>query len=339
MQAIQGGAKLNVDANTAGSKDLQFPGPRTGAATWTPPCCMVGASPKPNHVNSKMCNAAKFKNQGGQCAHGVSNAVFMFGGVGLMESHVRTNEDYCLVDQPGHYITLNAREGTTSWVQNNSSKSWVAELDWALYHSLCDLWQADQANHWSLLGACASGLRSPVNSGVPHSLEVNAVNPVPFPDALALAGLYKASTWADDAGNLWLFGGFTGSGFDFETRSEAHGLLKEISREYSPGATVCNHDLWAYDPVQGGSWLHVLPGKPRPSKTDYLTADAGTVLSDFTWPQLGKCGATAWVPWHRPLYRDSGDPLVCRHSGSTLSHVSSIFVSVYRCARARACVS
>jgi hypothetical protein len=323
MQAYNGG-RGGGHYSGVNRRKLAFPGPRTGAAIWTAPCCVVGKGARDSQPNHKMCNAAKFKTLAGQCAHQKSDSVFMFGGIGLMESVARISQDtnpdnsYCLVDQPGKYVR-DARQQAASWVQSNSSKSWLAALDWALYDTLCDLWQTDDPNRWSLLGACASGLRSPVNELIPQSFEVNAANPVPFPDALALAGVYKASTWLDDVGNLWIFGGYMGS------PGWTAGFFKEVGREYSPGGTVCNHELWAYDPVQGGNWSHVRPAEPRPPNTHYLPADAGN-LPGFTWPQLGKCGAIAWQPWHHPAYHDSGDPQVRRCCRSVYSHTSSIFL-------------
>ena len=315
MQAYNGGRSQGgtrspgMDSN-GGSSKLQYPGPRTGAAIWTAPCCMVGGGPKSNQLNHKMCNAVKYKNVAGKCAHGSSDTVFMFGGIGLMESPARTNAELCLVDQPGAYVR-GGEQQTASWVQSNSTKSWLLALDWELYETLCDLWQTDQANRWSLLGACAHGLQSPVNDFVPQSFEVAPTNPVPFPDALSLAGVYKASSWSDDVGKLWLFGGFFGS-----PAVGTNGLMTQMAKRFSPGTTVCNNDLWVYDPVKGGSWSNVRPATPRPANTlvearPPTAHDVGS-LPAFTWPQLGKCGAIAWQPWYRPLYRDSGAPQVCR---------------------------
>jgi hypothetical protein len=334
MQASNGGRAHDLTGVTPTSTthrghelpSLSFPGPRTGAAIWTAPCCMVGPGPKSNQLNHKMCNAAKYKDLAGQCAHQVSDTVFMFGGIGLMESVVRANSDYCLVDQPGRYVR-SAGQQSASWVQSNSSKSWLAALDWALYETLCDLWQTDAANRWVLLGACASGLRSPINDFVPQSFTVHAVNPVPFPDALALTGAYKASAWSDDVGNLWLFGGYMG-----DPDPKTSGIGKAVSREFSPGGTLCSHELWAYDPMQGGSWSHVHPAKSREPTTRYLPTDAGN-LPTFNWPQLGKCGAVAWRPWYRPLYHDSGDPQVCHCRTLCALARRSMFFCEYRCMR------
>jgi hypothetical protein len=370
MQNKNAGFKATNIANnlrvTEGFDTLTFPGPRTGAATWTAKCCVVGGGPKLPTVGHAICNAAKYKNfqaEGRKCAHQVEESLFMFGGVGLMESPTRNPSQpahvvRCLLDEAGDYVSWKTRNkgweprldvtsdnGATEWQSKNNTKSWVADAEWELYNSLCDLWQADSAQHWVLLGACESGLQSPINRGVQDSMAVSAINSVPFPDAIMNAGIYKASSWADDVGNLWLFGGFVGNlGAIFgplSLKSLANSTLlacllactehvlaptgdlgygpkfdQEIGREFSPGGTLCSDDLWYYDPVAKGSWEHVIQQKPNRNRINATEIKAAALLPgadrlpDFSWPRLGKCGAVAWQPWVKPLWRDSGDPQV-----------------------------
>ena len=176
---------------------------------------MVGGGPKTTHAGHKLCNGAKFNTPSGKCNHETSEAVFMFGGVGLMESPGRDFTAMCLTDEPGQYNTTGQSGGKPkySWVAGGrnghgdiakrsanttthgegTGNSWLGAKDWELYHSLCDLWQGDIDGRWQMIGACAYGLNSPVNRGVEYSLLVDPVNVEPFPTHLKDSGAYSYS--------------------------------------------------------------------------------------------------------------------------------------------------
>lgn len=70
--------------------EVQRPGPRTGAATWVTQCCL-------QQETSDVCSVYNFKHKNAECDHGVSESVFLFGGMGMMESPSRDDDD-CVVD-------------------------------------------------------------------------------------------------------------------------------------------------------------------------------------------------------------------------------------------------
>jgi hypothetical protein len=303
-----------------------------------------------------MCSVEEYKNRqaaGKTCPHSTSESVFMFGGFGLMESPVR-NFPTCTTDGPGMYkhdANTGGQTGQRDVTEGHIrmvNGDWVDVLDWELYEPLCDLWQADSANRWSLIGACRSGLRSPVNPGVLDSLLVNPVQTKPlFPDKLTNSpGIYKASSWQDRTGTMWLFGGYSGEAVDDTSPG------KELDGDCSVGGTVCSTSLWYYDTSQAGSWSWQ-PATPPKIKQHRVAAAvaAATIarnrkelallhgadnLSSFSRPELGRCGAATWQPWYQPnFYRDSRDTQVCasvnpwRHASTGGCSLSSSLLDLF----------
>jgi hypothetical protein len=168
--------------------------------------------------------------------------------------------------------------------------AWVNSQDWEEYAPLCDLWTVSAVadTDFRLIGACRRGhddMLKAIDSGwggdqatANRILELSDLLPgAPFPDVLQSG--YLSSTWLDDAGGLWLFGGAQ----PFAAVHQATTLPIPIGSN-----STCSSALWRYDPATG-DWAglnylnaaqHQHPGEPIDSKAT-------------AWP-AGLCGATTW---------------------------------------------
>jgi hypothetical protein len=266
------------------------PGPRTGAAVWT-------------------------------SSNGTT--AFMFGGLGFQMTATRywavlASRRWWVVDsyrpEPLLELSLNKHAHNAKNVRQNQQTidlweqrdrgSWVGQQDWAEYSQLCDLWtvSAKADTEFRMLGACQGGRAPMLRIERPDLSEptgyIDADLDAAYPEALQTG--YRSTTWTDDVGDLWLFGG-----------AERHigGLGSGGLYVAPPNVSLsCSSALWRYE-IAVGSWSEIghershqsEPPLPPPSRAEAATAttddEAGVQQQQVatTWP-AALCGATAWRP-------------------------------------------